>query len=778
IPWDGDIVTCMPRRAIISRGLFLGDNPLTIAGPVFMLQLALSSFATGAIDYLLRPFGQCSFFSQMLGATLLGPSILGAIGTFKQSAFSDESLHVFDTFQNFGSIFFIFLVGLKFDGGMVTKSGRKSILIGISSFLVSMAITIPAIILLNIFVTTDPKVEQMLTTVAILESAVSFHVIVCLLADLKLLNSEIGRLALSSSLVGNAFSWSVVAVIIIWGDFLRTSVYRLVSRVSYILLMVVVVVCIMRPIMFWMIKRTPEGKPMKEVHLLVIFIMVLFTAFLGQATGQTLLFGPMILGFAVPPGPPLGSYVEDKLETIVSSVLMPTYFVGTVGKMKLSLITVAEFSVIEPVVLLAFLGKLIGTVLPAIFYSVPLEDALVLGLVMSTQGVVDIHHFRGALTFNSLSLGVYSIMVYSAMGIAGITSPLVKYIYQPSRRYVSKKSGSLLHFINTSEFSILACVYRESSAPAIIDLLEASNPNRESPICVNLLHLIELHRVATPLLIAHKRNDTSSSDYNLSKHIINAFKVSEQRNQGILSLNSFTAMSPYATMHEDICALAIDKRTSLIILPFHRLLNLDGLLESTNPIRNVNRNVLKRAPCSIGILIDRGTTSASNCLLGSRHSYRVAIIFLGGSDDREALVYGMRMGEHSNTRVTLIRFCIGDDMISTLNIDKKLDTDLINEFRHKFTENERVTYREEVVPDGLAIINVIMSMDKKFDLIMVGRQHGRHSPFVEGLTEWNDFPELGFLGDMLATSDLHTGVSILVLQQQYSDSEFPRILDP
>jgi hypothetical protein len=35
-----------------------------------------------------------------------------------------------------------------------------------------------------------------------------------------------------------------------------------------------------------------------------------------------------------------------------------------------------------------------------------------------------------------------------------------------------------------------------------------------------------------------------------------------------------------------------------------------------------------------------------------------------------------------------------------------------------------------------------------------------------GLTEWNEFPELGFLGDVLASSDSQCHVSVLVVQQQ------------
>ena len=39
------------------------------------------------------------------------------------------------------------------------------------------------------------------------------------------------------------------------------------------------------------------------------------------------------------------------------------------------------------------------------------------------------------------------------------------------------------------------------------------------------------------------------------------------------------------------------------------------------------------------------------------------------------------------------------------------------------------------------------------------------SPLTAGLTDWSECPELGAIGDMLASSDFAATVSVLVLQQ-------------
>lgn len=83
-------------------------------------------------------------------------------------------------------------------------------------------------------------------------------------------------------------------------------------------------------------------------------------------------------------------------------------------------------------------------------------------------------------------------------------------------------------------------------------------------------------------------------------------------------------------------------------------------------------------------------------------------------------------------------------------------------------------YEEEIVSDCVGMINVIRSMEHDYDLILVGRRHDGESPLFMGLNEWNEYPELGFIGDMLASSDSSGAVAVLVVQQQTiaGDDEF------
>jgi hypothetical protein len=92
-------------------------------------------------------------------------------------------------------------------------------------------------------------------------------------------------------------------------------------------------------------------------------------------------------------------------------------------------------------------------------------------------------------------------------------------------------------------------------------------------------------------------------------------------------------------MYQDICKLAIINKATLIILPYHND-SFEHLRGSRVGVRYVNLNVLAHAPCSVGIFVDKGHFQQPLSTISSQHSFHhFAVLFLGGADAREALVY-------------------------------------------------------------------------------------------------------------------------------------------
>ncbi|KAK8657151.1 hypothetical protein V6N13_035406 [Hibiscus sabdariffa] len=138
------------------------------------------------------------------------------------------------------------------------------------------------------------------------------------------------------------------------------------------------------------------------------------------------------------------------------------------------------------------------------------------------------------------------------------------------------------------------------------------------------------------LIVHDDGNPDGGVRFNQSKsettNIIRAFK--KVNDEEVVTVQTMSVISPYATMHVDICSLADDKCANLILLPFHKEVKADGHMGNPNSnFANVNNNVLMNMPCSVAILVDRGISSKvfeSTDKFCGHFTRQIAMLFIGG----------------------------------------------------------------------------------------------------------------------------------------------------
>ncbi|KAK9134622.1 hypothetical protein Syun_013952 [Stephania yunnanensis] len=330
-------------------------------------------------------------------------------------------------------------------------------------------------------------------------------------------------------------------------------------------------------------------------------------------------------------------------------------------------------------------------------------------------------------------------MVMVQVITTAIITPTVTAFQKRGRHFVAYKRRTIQKSKLEAELRMLACVHTPRNVPTMINLFEAIHPSRRSPICIYALHLVELTGRTSAMLVVQTAGQIQSDN------ITSAFKNFEQHTGGV-SIQPLTVISPYPTMHEDICNLAEDKHVAFIILPFHKQLTVDGAMEVTNPaFRILNQNVLANAPCSVGILVDKGFVGSTKVASGHATT-QIIVLFFGGPDDREALSYARRIVEHPGTILTIIRFVPGQQAFhSSIDLDgtngqgsvtviteneraRRLDEELLNDFKSANLNNGRVVYEEKVVNNGEETLAAIRSIRNIHDLYIVGRAQYMDSP--------------------------------------------------
>lgn len=191
---------------------------------------------------------------------------------------------------------------------------------------------------------------------------------------------------------------------------------------------------------------------------------------------------------------------------------------------------------------------------------------------------------------------------------------------------------------------------------------------------------------------------------------------------------------------------------------------------------NFMKQVLRHAPCSVGILVDRGLGSIT--ISRTTKSINAAIIFIAGKDDREALAYAGRVARHPGVKLTIIRFLLdtnGTNVSSRITRarantaeyeeEMKQDDEYFAEFYERHVAAGHVAYMEKYLSNSGETYSTIKSLEGEYGLFIVGRGGRVNSTLTAGMNDWEACPELGPIGDILSSSDFSATASVLIIQQ-------------
>ncbi|XP_043698646.1 cation/H(+) antiporter 20-like [Telopea speciosissima] len=801
-----------------SNGVWQGDNPLDYAFPLLIIQITLVLVVGRSLAFLFKPLRQPNVIAEIVGGILLGPSALGRNKTYLHRIFPSWSTPILESVASIGLLFFLFLVGLELDLKSIRRSGRRAF--GIAA----AGITLPFISGIGVAYILRTTVQgakeagypQFLVFMGVSLSITAFPVLARILAELKLLTTQVGETAMAAAAFNDLAAWVLLALAVALagngssGEAHKRSpvvcVWVLLSGVAFVVFMLMVI----RPVMTWVGRRcSPEIDAGDEVYIFLTLGGVLVCGFMTDLIGIHSIFGAFVFGLTIPKEGEFARRLIERIEDFVSGLLLPLYFASSGLKTDVTKMHGAEaWGLLVLVIATACAGKILGTFFAAMINRIPARESLTLGVLMNTKGLVELIVLNIGKEKKVLNDEIFAILVLMALFTTFVTTPIVIALYKPAREAILPTQRKLQRESPSNpkdELRILACVHGPGNVPSLINLIESTRGNNKSPLKLYIMHLVELTERTSSIIMAQRalRNGFPFIDrlHKGDSHdggITVAFEAYGQL--GRVLVRTVTAISALHTMHEDVCHVVEEKKVSMVILPFHKHGRGDGSCEMDNvghSWRMVNQRILKESPCSVAVLVDRGlgggagpkrnTPSASATV-----AQGICIVFFGGPDDREALELGGRMAEHPGVRVTVIRFmeeqgapppngniimlqptpekCSEKNYsFSTAVMDreseKELDEMAVAEFRRRW--EGMAEYTEKMASNNNNIVEGVVAIGRsgQYELIVVGK--GRFpSTMVADLAERSaEHPELGPIGDVLASSSHGVVSSVLVIQQ-------------
>jgi Kef-type K+ transport system membrane component KefB len=409
---------------------------------LLLTQMAIVLLVTVACGWLALKVGQARVIGEIIGGILIGPSVLGRFAPHvSASLFPIKSLGAFETLSTVGLVLFLFLIGMELDYEQLYRQRVTAVLASGMSILLPFAMgALLAHSLRTRFAPHGVGSVPFVLFLGIAMSITAFPVLARILEERNLQGTALGTTAILCAAVDDVVAWSLLAfaLALMGGEDAPSSLLlRLSGLVIYLFLMLGVI----RPLGAFLVRR--RKKPELTLELLgVVVAGALLSAAATDKIGIHPLFGAFLAGVCFPRVPQWQLALRERLDMIVSVLLLPLFFALTGMRTRLDLLNDGSMWLWAALVLLAAVfGKMGGAALAARWSGQSWRDAVALGALLNTRGLVELIVLNIAYSVGAFTPTLFTMLVVMALVTTMITAPMLNLL--GIRGTAKKQPGSV-----------------------------------------------------------------------------------------------------------------------------------------------------------------------------------------------------------------------------------------------------------------------------------------------------------------------------------------------
>lgn len=144
--------------------------------------------------------------------------------------------------------------------------------------------------------------------------------------------------------------------------------------------------------MEWIARRSsPENRSVGEACMCLTLAGVLLSGLATDLIGIHSIFGAFVFGLMIPKEGKFAGRLFERIEYFISELMLPLYFASSGLKTDVAKIQGAEaWAVLALITATACIGKIVGTFMVAVSSKIPAREAVTLGVLMGTKGLVEL----------------------------------------------------------------------------------------------------------------------------------------------------------------------------------------------------------------------------------------------------------------------------------------------------------------------------------------------------------------------------------------------------
>jgi Kef-type K+ transport system membrane component KefB len=275
---------------------------------------------------------------------------------------------------------------------------------------------------------------------------------------------------------------AVVIAIVKAGTFV-SSLYIIALAFIYVLAMLFVVKPFLKRIGDLYGSKDTIVKPV----VAIFFLTLILSSYATEVIGIHALFGAFMTGAIMPDVAKFRTIFIEKVEDVSLILLLPLFFVFTGLKTEIGLINDPYlWKVTGFIILVAVIGKFLGSALAAKFVGQNWRDSLTIGALMNTRGLMELIVLNIGLELKVLTPEVFTMMVIMALVTTFMTGPALDLI-----NYLFKSKDSIVPEIETkpNDYKILISFGNNEKGKSLLRLASSLIKKQKATSTITAMHL-------------------------------------------------------------------------------------------------------------------------------------------------------------------------------------------------------------------------------------------------------------------------------------------------
>ncbi len=398
---------------------------------LLLIQMTIVLVVTLLCGWVARRLGQSRVIGEIVGGILIGPSVFGrAAPRASALLFPPASLSALEVLSTVGLILFLFLIGSELDYQQLYRQRRTAAVASTLSILLPFVMAAAIAHSLRVRFAPDGigGIPFMLF-LGISMSITAFPVLVRILEERRMLSSPLGTTALVCAAASDLFAGILLAVAMALIPHSGESM-ALTRKLAGLCGYFIVMLAIVRPLGKWIVKHrgvvvfSSELVSYEPLGIAVAFVLA--SAAATEALGVHPLFGAFMAGACFPRLEGLITAIRTRIYMIVSVLFLPLFFALTGMRTRLDQLQRSGIWLWLAVVLVvAVAGKMGGAVLGARWTGQSWQDALALGALLNTRGLVELIVLNIAYNAHVFSSTLFTMLVMMALITTMMTTPIL-----------------------------------------------------------------------------------------------------------------------------------------------------------------------------------------------------------------------------------------------------------------------------------------------------------------------------------------------------------------